>query len=168
MFNIGLSLLLLTEVIREYRSKCVLYHRPSNSLLCFTVNGCMSCVSWYKHFFNSPCLKFKAVQDYHVIDSGSTVTSVRPAWSCADLCLAAFLPPSVMLPPRRLLTLLNQAVELQKDRCPYHNTKCDNNLDSVSLLIDHVCNKLVIHFFIISTWFIWYLCVGHQLFNIWL
>jgi len=55
--------------------------------------------------------------------------------------LQAFLPPSVMLPPRRLVTLLNQAVDLQKDRCPYHNTKYDNNLESVSLLIDHVCSR---------------------------
>lgn len=55
--------------------------------------------------------------------------------------LQAFLPPSVMLPPRRLLTLLNQAVELQKDRCPYHNTSSNDNLDSVSLLIDHSCTK---------------------------
>lgn len=55
--------------------------------------------------------------------------------------LQAFLPPSVMLPPRRLLTLLNQAVELQKEKCPYHNTKYDNNLESVSLLLDHVCSR---------------------------
>lgn len=55
--------------------------------------------------------------------------------------LQAFLPPSVMLPPRRLITLLNQAVELQKDKCPFHNTKFDNNLEAVSLLMDHVCSK---------------------------
>uniref|UniRef100_A0A3B5LNM1 WD repeat-containing protein 26 n=1 Tax=Xiphophorus couchianus TaxID=32473 RepID=A0A3B5LNM1_9TELE len=52
-----------------------------------------------------------------------------------------YLPPSVMLPPRRLHTLLRQAVELQRDRCLYHNTKLDNNLDSVSLLLDHVCSE---------------------------
>lgn len=55
--------------------------------------------------------------------------------------LQEFLPPTVMLPPRRLVTLLNQAIELQKDKCPYHNTKYDSDLDSVSLLIDHVCSK---------------------------
>lgn len=53
----------------------------------------------------------------------------------------AYLPPSVMLPPRRLQNLLRQAVELQRDRCLYHNTKLDSNLDSVSLLIDHVCSR---------------------------
>lgn len=57
--------------------------------------------------------------------------------------LVAYLPPSVMLPPRRLQTLLRQAVELQMDRCLYHNTKLDSNLDSVSLLLDHVCGRLV-------------------------
>uniref|UniRef100_A0A8C5HU09 WD repeat-containing protein 26 n=1 Tax=Gouania willdenowi TaxID=441366 RepID=A0A8C5HU09_GOUWI len=55
--------------------------------------------------------------------------------------LQTYLPPSVMLPPRRLHTLLRQAVELQRDRCLYHNTKLDNNLDSVSLLLDHVCSR---------------------------
>ncbi|KAM3602282.1 uncharacterized protein V6R79_001464 [Siganus canaliculatus] len=55
--------------------------------------------------------------------------------------LQTYLPPSVMLPPRRLQTLLRQAVELQRDRCLYHNTKLDSNLDSVSLLLDHVCSR---------------------------
>ncbi|NXH11858.1 WDR26 protein, partial [Bucco capensis] len=55
--------------------------------------------------------------------------------------LQTYLPPSVMLPPRRLQNLLRQAVELQRDRCLYHNTKLDSNLDSVSLLIDHVCSR---------------------------
>lgn len=49
-----------------------------------------------------------------------------------------------MLPPRRLQTLLRQAVELQRDRCLYHNTKLDSSLDSVSLLLDHVCSRLVL------------------------
>lgn len=53
----------------------------------------------------------------------------------------AYLPPSVMLPPRRLQTLLKQALELQRERCLYHNTKLDGGLDSVSLLLDHTCNR---------------------------
>ncbi|KAF6716381.1 WD repeat-containing protein 26 [Oryzias melastigma] len=56
-----------------------------------------------------------------------------------------YLPPSVMLPPRRLHTLLKQAVELQRERCLYHNTKLDGGLDggldSVSLLLDHSCSR---------------------------
>lgn len=59
----------------------------------------------------------------------------------STIFLIAYLPPSVMLPPRRLQNLLRQAVELQRDRCLYHNTKLDSNLDSVSLLIDHVCSR---------------------------
>ncbi|XP_075224042.1 WD repeat-containing protein 26 isoform X2 [Lycorma delicatula] len=55
--------------------------------------------------------------------------------------LQEFLPPSIMLPPRRLHTLLSQAVELQKHRCPYHNTKCEEGLDSISLLVDHHCSR---------------------------
>ncbi|XP_013416632.1 WD repeat-containing protein 26 [Lingula anatina] len=55
--------------------------------------------------------------------------------------LQSFLPPTVMLPPRRLQTLLNQAIELQKENCPYHNTKYDNDLEAVSLLMDHICSK---------------------------
>lgn len=53
----------------------------------------------------------------------------------------AYLPPSVMLPPRRLQTLLKQALELQRERCLYHNTQLDGGLDAVSLLLDHTCNR---------------------------
>lgn len=59
------------------------------------------------------------------------------------LISTAYLPPSVMLPPRRLQTLLRQAMELQRDRCLYHNTKLDNSLESVSLLVDHVCSRYI-------------------------
>lgn len=55
--------------------------------------------------------------------------------------LQSFLPPTVMLPPRRLQTLLSQAVDLQKHHCPFHNTKGDGSLDNVSLLVDHICTK---------------------------
>ncbi|XP_076318667.1 LOW QUALITY PROTEIN: WD repeat-containing protein 26-like [Tachypleus tridentatus] len=55
--------------------------------------------------------------------------------------LQTFLPPSVMLPPRRLQTLLSQALELQRDHCLYHNTRATNSLENESLLTDHVCTK---------------------------
>nr|CAD7589219.1 unnamed protein product [Timema genevievae] len=56
--------------------------------------------------------------------------------------LQEFLPPSIMLPPRRLHTLLCQAVEHQKHRCPYHNTRSDEEgLEDLSLLVDHYCTK---------------------------
>lgn len=84
------------------------------------------------------------VQKYKALQHKSNLSPLLLPPVC--LCvLAAYLPPSVMLPPRRLQTLLRQAVELQRDRCLYHNTKLDNNLDSVSLLLDHVCSRFVVH-----------------------
>ncbi|XP_067119532.1 WD repeat-containing protein 26-like isoform X1 [Centruroides vittatus] len=55
--------------------------------------------------------------------------------------LQAYLPPTIMLPPRRLQTLLCQAVELQRDRCPYHISKPGIGIENISLLIDHVCSR---------------------------
>lgn len=62
--------------------------------------------------------------------------------------LQGFLPASVMLPPRRLRALLGQAVELQRDRCPYHNAPlqlggepvCPLD-DDCCLLTDHLCTR---------------------------
>ena len=60
--------------------------------------------------------------------------------SCDGLFYAtAFLPPSIMLPPRRLKILLAQAVQLQVDRCPFHYFERD--LSSYSLLADHICTR---------------------------
>uniref|UniRef100_A0A1A9V411 WD repeat-containing protein 55 homolog n=1 Tax=Glossina austeni TaxID=7395 RepID=A0A1A9V411_GLOAU len=53
--------------------------------------------------------------------------------------LQTFLPPSVMMPPRRLRMLLQQAVELQAERCPCHDMAWETNLQNVSLLTDHCC-----------------------------
>lgn len=44
-----------------------------------------------------------------------------------------------MLPPRRLKTLLKQAVELQADRCSCHDVAWNTDLENVSLLVDHDC-----------------------------
>lgn len=54
--------------------------------------------------------------------------------------LQAYLPPTVMLPPRRLRSLLTQAVELQTQRCPCHDMGWETNLETVSLLSDHCCS----------------------------
>ncbi|XP_023320596.1 WD repeat-containing protein 26-like [Eurytemora carolleeae] len=54
--------------------------------------------------------------------------------------LQSFLPPSVMLPPRRLQTLLSQAVAHQKEHCIYHNRLGDNEPPKV-LSVDHQCSK---------------------------
>ena len=52
-----------------------------------------------------------------------------------------------MLPSGRLQGLLNQAIEFQHERCPYHNFKTEKGLEDFSLLVDHVCSKYV--FFIV-------------------
>jgi len=51
-----------------------------------------------------------------------------------------------MIPPRRLMVLLSQAVESQMEHCRFHNTNIDvsaGNLDSVNIMTDHVCTRLV-------------------------
>lgn len=54
--------------------------------------------------------------------------------------LQSYLPASVMLPPRRLHTLLRQAVELQTERCACHDMAWETSIDNVSLLSDHNCS----------------------------
>lgn len=55
--------------------------------------------------------------------------------------LRAYLPENIMLPPRRLQTILSQAVELQQRKCLYHNAKINSSIESVSLLTDHTCSR---------------------------
>lgn len=56
-----------------------------------------------------------------------------------------FIPPLLMLPSKRLATLISQAVELQKDRCILHNSLSDS--DYVDLKYDHICkaDKFPLH-----------------------
>ncbi|XP_075160990.1 WD repeat-containing protein 26 homolog [Haematobia irritans] len=53
--------------------------------------------------------------------------------------LQTFLPPSVMMAPRRLRSLLQQAVELQAQNCLFHDMAWETNLQNESLLTDHCC-----------------------------
>lgn len=53
--------------------------------------------------------------------------------------LQSYLPPNIMLPPRRLGTLLKQAVELQAERCSCHDVAWTTDLENTSLLTDHNC-----------------------------
>lgn len=55
--------------------------------------------------------------------------------------LQSFLPASVMLPPRRLHSLLRQAVELQTEHCTHHDMAWETTIDNVSLLSDHNCSN---------------------------
>ncbi|CAG0888613.1 unnamed protein product [Cyprideis torosa] len=51
------------------------------------------------------------------------------------------LPPSIMLPPDRLKTLLSQAVDRQIEMCLFHNNPALHGLGSCSLLHDHTCSR---------------------------
>lgn len=53
--------------------------------------------------------------------------------------LQQYIPPNIMLPPRRLKSLLKQAVEMQADRCSCHDVAWITDLENVSLLVDHDC-----------------------------
>ncbi|KAF7311490.1 WD-domain-containing protein [Mycena kentingensis (nom. inval.)] len=53
--------------------------------------------------------------------------------------LHRYIPPSIMLPPRRFATLLQQANAFQRQQCVYHNTP--NNPTGFSLFSDHECDK---------------------------
>ncbi|XP_076314197.1 WD repeat-containing protein 26-like [Tachypleus tridentatus] len=50
-------------------------------------------------------------------------------------------PSSCDVTSRRLQTLLSQALELQTDRCLYHNISSTNSLESETLFVDHLCTK---------------------------
>uniref|UniRef100_A0A914WIH5 WD repeat-containing protein 26 n=1 Tax=Plectus sambesii TaxID=2011161 RepID=A0A914WIH5_9BILA len=56
--------------------------------------------------------------------------------------LQAFLPPAVMLPPKRLDVLLRQAWQWQVSRCPLHNANAGDSFDAPSLLVDHHCKHV--------------------------
>ena len=58
--------------------------------------------------------------------------------------LQGFLPPTVMLPQRRLRTLLDQATRHQRDQCVYHNVRRDTGDSGASVdtyATDHACSK---------------------------
>ncbi|KXN92272.1 WD repeat-containing protein 26 [Leucoagaricus sp. SymC.cos] len=53
--------------------------------------------------------------------------------------LQHYIPPSIMIPQRRLAELLHQAREYQHSRCVYHNSPLETT--PFSLYTDHHCNK---------------------------
>ncbi|XP_058809219.1 WD repeat-containing protein 26 isoform X2 [Phymastichus coffea] len=81
--------------------------------------------------------------------SGSEELQSRAGWAGKGLAsrttlmdkLQKYVPPSIMLPPRRLHSLLCQAVEMQQQQCTYHIAQTQTNLENVSLLVDHNCSK---------------------------
>ncbi|CAF0901227.1 unnamed protein product [Rotaria sordida] len=55
--------------------------------------------------------------------------------------LQKYFPPDIMLPPKRLESLLSQAIELQQERCTYHVKPGKLSIEDISLLQDHACTK---------------------------
>jgi hypothetical protein len=55
--------------------------------------------------------------------------------------LQAYLPPTVMLPPRRLVTLLGQASRQQREHCLYHNRLPEEEGPPDTYAMDHHCSK---------------------------
>lgn len=51
--------------------------------------------------------------------------------------LQKLFPPTVIIPERRLVQLVEQAIDLQHDNCLFHNSLVGEN----SLLIDHRCKR---------------------------
>lgn len=92
--------------------------------------------------------KVHALSSYIMI-SGRQELMSRARWSGKGVAsrtklmdkLQEFLPPAVMLPPRRLHTLLCQAIELQKSKCPFHNVSDEGSINDYNLLVDHFCPR---------------------------
>ena len=62
------------------------------------------------------------------LSTSKSITDISKRRALMD-SLQAYLPAAIMLPPKRLLTLLNQAAEFQTERCLYHNKS--TNINSV-------------------------------------
>ena len=58
--------------------------------------------------------------------TSKSITDVSTRRALMD-SLQSYLPATIMLPPKRLLTLLNQAAEFQTERCLYHNKSASLN-----------------------------------------
>ncbi|KAK7037966.1 WD-domain-containing protein, partial [Favolaschia claudopus] len=54
--------------------------------------------------------------------------------------LHRYIPPSIMVPPRRFSTLLHQAHSYQRQQCVYHNIP--TNSADFSLFADHQCDRM--------------------------
>lgn len=53
--------------------------------------------------------------------------------------ICGFFPPNIMLPPKRLNRLLQQAIEMQTEKCNFHCVS--SNIENYSLLTDHICTR---------------------------
>jgi WD40 repeat protein len=90
------------------------------------------------------------VQDVHHLSSLMMCNTIEDVKSLANwdgaqgdsrhqllISIQKYISPSVMIPERRLENLLQQAFELQRMECVYHNTE-DSDM---SLFYDHECSR---------------------------
>ncbi|KAI8817138.1 WD40-repeat-containing domain protein [Fimicolochytrium jonesii] len=77
--------------------------------------------------------------------------------------LQAYMPSATMIPPHRLDVLLDQAVQLQKMNCLYHNV----DEDDTTLYVDHCCSRQrfpcnTTHIFDEHTDEVWFIAFSHN------
>nr|GMD78133.1 WD repeat-containing protein 26-like isoform X1 [Ipomoea batatas] len=75
-------------------------------------------------------------QQVHVGISGENIVRMKSRSKLLEE-LKGLLPPTVMIPEKRLVHLVEQALELQLDGCRFHNSLAGE----MSLLTDHQCGK---------------------------
>ncbi|XP_071906532.1 WD repeat-containing protein 26 homolog [Coffea arabica] len=68
--------------------------------------------------------------------SGKDTITVKPRSKLLEE-LQRLLPPTVMIPEKRLVHLVEQALDLQRDACKFHNSL----VEEMSLLTDHQCGR---------------------------
>ncbi|XP_071701787.1 WD repeat-containing protein 26 homolog [Rutidosis leptorrhynchoides] len=81
---------------------------------------------------------FLLIPTNKIIDGTSAQKMVKPkARSEILLELQKSFPPSVMIPDKRLLQLVEQALDLQREACLFHNS----SVGETSLFTDHHCGR---------------------------
>nr|XP_016486134.1 PREDICTED: WD repeat-containing protein 26-like [Nicotiana tabacum]XP_016486135.1 PREDICTED: WD repeat-containing protein 26-like [Nicotiana tabacum] len=70
------------------------------------------------------------------VSSGQDIVKMKPRTKLLEE-LQRLLPPTVMIPEKRLIHLVEQALELQVEACLFHNSL----VSEMSLLTDHHCGR---------------------------
>lgn len=99
-------------------------------------------VAWYSSLCAPDLLSRGCVLLWYIVYARHS----RPILSVSihlsvSLSPAEYLPPSVMLPPRRLQMLFEQAISHQVAACTYHCLQEEG--EGCSLLSDHACSRCV-------------------------
>ncbi|GFP92630.1 WD repeat-containing protein 26 [Phtheirospermum japonicum] len=84
------------------------------------------------------CVNSNRVRElsYFVVCPSQNVSRVKSRRELLEE-LQKLLPPTVIIPENRLVRLVEQALDLQKDACRFHNS----SVGEMSLLVDHQCGR---------------------------